>query len=500
MVLSKKSRPKSAFVTPLGKWEFKRCPFGLAQAPAYFQRLINEVLAPFDFAFGYLDDILIYSPDVKTHLKHLEMIFARLREVGLKLKREKCNFIKEHLQYLGHIISEKGITPVPEKLDSIENMPAPHTPKEVKQFLGLVGYYRNFIPRFADIARPLNALTHKSVDFIWDEICERSFQLLKQMIIQEPILVYPDPNKPYVLFTDASKYAWSCVLTQEYTHIIDGKEKKILHPITYMSGLFRGSQLNWACLTKEAYAIYISVKKLAYYLENADVTLRSDHLPLRKFLAKNTLNSKVNNWAVEISPFRITFEYIKGIKNTLVDTMSRLIEIDPSVEQIPEEDGHEYGYYAFDILPPMKTGKTELDSVEVAEVTNTNTEEQNENPNLPQTVTELENLIQIQLQLEDPFCANIKKQLDKGNLIERQPYFIEDYVLHWIVKDLDQQCETVVVPRVLIGQVLKVSHDLLGHNGIGRTYAAVKKLYYWKGMKPVITKYIRDCYKCQKRN
>ena len=264
------------------------------------------------------------------------------------------------------------------------------------------------------------------------------------MIIQEPILVYPDPNKPYVLFTDASKYAWSCVLTQEYTHIIDGKEKKILHPITYMSGLFRGSQLNWACLTKEAYAIYISVKKLAYYLEDADVTLRSDHLPLRKFLAKNTLNSKVNNWAVEISPFRITFEYIKGIKNTLVDTMSRLIEIDPSVEQIPEEDGHEYGYYAFDILPPMKTGKTELDSVEVAEVTNTNTEEQNENQNLPQTVTALENLIQ--LQLEDPFCANIMKQLDKGNLIERQPYFIEDYVLHRIVKDQDQKYETVVVP------------------------------------------------------
>ena len=238
LVLSKKSRPKSAFVTPLGKWEFKRCPFGLAQALAYFQRLINEVLAPFDFAFGYLDDILIYSPDVKTHLKHLEMIFARLREVGLKLKREKCNFIKEHLQYLGHIISEKGITPVPEKLDSIENMPAPRTPKEVKQFLGLVGYYRKFIPRFADIARPLNALTRKAVDFVWDEICERSFQLLKQMIIQEPILVYPDPDKPYVLFTDASKYAWSCVLTQEYTHIIDGKEKKILHPITYMSGLF----------------------------------------------------------------------------------------------------------------------------------------------------------------------------------------------------------------------------------------------------------------------
>ena len=119
----------------------------------------------------------------------------------------------------------------------------------------------------------------------------------------EPILPYPDPNLPYVLFTDASKYAWACVLTQEKTHMTEREEIKILHPITYMRGLFRGSQNNWTCLTKEAYTIYMSIKKLTYYLEDADITLRSDHLPLKKFLAKNTLNSKVNNWAIEISPF-----------------------------------------------------------------------------------------------------------------------------------------------------------------------------------------------------
>ena len=140
--------------------------------------------------------------------------------------------------------------------------------------MGLAGYYREFIPQFADIAYPLNALTRKGVEFIWTEVCQESFDLLKQRLLEKLILVYPDPNKPYVLFMDASKYAWSCVLTQEYTHIIAGKEVKVLHPITYMS------QINWACLTKEAYAIYMSVKKLAYYLEDADITLRSDHLPL----------------------------------------------------------------------------------------------------------------------------------------------------------------------------------------------------------------------------
>ena len=164
----------------------------------------------------------------------------------------------------------------------------------------------------------------------------------------EPILTNPGPNLPYVLFTDASKYAWACVLTQEKTHMIEGKEVKLLHPITYMSGLFRGSQMNWAFLTKEAYVIYMSIKKLTYYLKDADITLRSDHLPLKKFLAKNTLNSKVNNLAIEISPFHITFEYIKGIENTLADTMSRMINRDPQVQPEPEPEGYEFGYYTFD--------------------------------------------------------------------------------------------------------------------------------------------------------
>ena len=141
----------------------------------------------------------------------------------------------------------------------------------------------------------MNALTRKNVAFEWTPVCQESFEMLKTSLMTEPILTYPDSSLPYVLFTDASKYAWACVLTQEKTHVMEEKEVKILHPITYMSGLFRGSQMNWACLTKEAYAINMSVKKLAYNLEDADITLRSDHLPLRKFLAKNTLNSKVNN-------------------------------------------------------------------------------------------------------------------------------------------------------------------------------------------------------------
>ena len=175
MGLSLEARAKSAFVTPMDKFEFTRCPFGLSQAPAYFQRLINKVIKGLPFAFGYLDDVLIHSPDIETHLKHIRIFFQRLREADLKLKNSKCNYFKTHVQYLGHLVSGKGIRPLPEKLDSIKKMPAPTTPKEIKQFLGLVGYYRKFIPRFADIARPMTNLTKQDIPFEWTVQCQAAF-------------------------------------------------------------------------------------------------------------------------------------------------------------------------------------------------------------------------------------------------------------------------------------------------------------------------------------
>ena len=158
--LRRESRAKSAFVVPMGKWQFKHTPFGLSQVLAYFQLLIDKVLMGCaDFAMGYLDDIIIFSKNKEDHLHNLEEIFNRLQHFGLKMKREKCAFFKHHIQYLGHLISKAGFEPLPEKLESIRNMPAPKSPKEVKQFLGLIGYYQKFVPYFSDMSRPLTHLT-----------------------------------------------------------------------------------------------------------------------------------------------------------------------------------------------------------------------------------------------------------------------------------------------------------------------------------------------------
>ena len=290
-------------------------------------------------------------------------------------------------------------------------------------------------------------------------MCQESFGLLKASLMMDPILTYPDPNLPYVLFTDASKYTWACVLTQEKTHMFEEKEVKILHPITYMSGLFRASQINLACLTKEAYAIYKSITKLTYYLEDADVTLRSDHLPLKKFLAKNTLNSKVNNWAIQILPFRIMFEYIKGIKNTLADTMSRLIDIDPQLQPEPEPEGYEFGYYTFEKLPEFEVSNIEstLNSVrdtETKDISDNNLQK------LP-----MGNDILCRLQQEDAFCKNILNQIEKGNIIDRQLYLVKKKILKRYVLEGNNTYETIVVPKSLTAQIHRMAHDELGHNG-----------------------------------
>ena len=290
--LTRESRAKSAFVVPMGKWQFKRTPFGLSQAPAYFQLLIDKVLMGCSsFAMGYLDDIIIFSKTEEEHLQHLKEIFVRLHNFGLEMKREKCSFFI-HIQYLGHLVSEKGFRPLPEKSESIHKMPALRTAKEVKQFLGLIGYYRKFVPHFADISRPLTKLTRHNVVFEWTDQCAKAFNHLCKLLMEYPILRYPNPTQDYILYTDASGIGWSGVLTQEH---LDEKGKAKNHPICYVSGQFRGSQLNWAALTKEAYAIYMSVQRLSFYVTDAEVTIRSDHLPLKKFFNKQSMNSKVNN-------------------------------------------------------------------------------------------------------------------------------------------------------------------------------------------------------------
>ena len=181
--------------------------------------------------------------------------------------------------------------------------------------------------------------------------------------MEYPILRYPDPKQGYILYTDASGIGWSGVLTQEH---LDDRGKAKNHPICYVSGQFRGSQLNWAALTKEAYAIYMSVHRLRFYMTDAEVTIRSDHLPLKKFLNKQTMNLKVNNWAVELEQFRLHLEWIPGTRNLLADSLSCLLDVVPDAQKTKEPDDQEFSSDCFEDLEPAKVmEKVSTDVVEL---------------------------------------------------------------------------------------------------------------------------------------
>ena len=206
------------------------------------------------------------------------------------------------------------------------------------------------------------------------------------------------------------------------------------------------------------------------------------------------MNSKVNNWAIEISPFHITFEYIKGIKNTLADTMSQLINIDPQVQQDSEPEGYEFGYYTFNTLPTL-----EVANIETTQDTSVYV---NDESNVNNSLLEfsIDNNMLFELQQKDMFCANILVQIENGNIIEGQLYIIQNKLLKRYVTDGDNMYETIVLPRALTALKLKMAHDNLGHNGTHRTYMLLKRLYYWKGLKPSVAKHIQRCYQCQRRN
>ena len=254
----------------------------------------------------------------------------------------------------------------------------------------------------------------------------------------------------------------------------------------------------------------MSVKKLDYYLVDAKIILCSDHLPLRKFLAKNTLNSKVNNWTIEISPFKIQFKYIKGIKNTLADTMSWLVDIDPTTTLPPEPHGFEFGYYLFDKLPPIKANAVMHDTLPpVITITSPdgNTimlmDPNDPDHDIQRMVEGLDGghyeILSILQALADQ-CACLITNIRQGKMEPNTPYIIEGDILNRRVEVSGQQYHVKGVSKVFIDPIMFQGHNLLGHNGFNCTYTATCRLYYLEGMKASIPRHVRACHKCQQRN
>lgn len=312
-------RHKTAFITKYGLYQWTSMPFGLCNAPATFQRLMDAILQGLNWqcCLVYLDDVIIYSKDINEHGKHLEQVFAALSKANLRLNAAKCNFAKEELRYLGHMISAKGIHPDSAKTDPLNQLPNPKNVHDVRALLGMLGYYRRFIRNFATIAEPLTRLLKAEVPFKWGPEQEEAKATLLRAMTSQPILAYPDFSKPFIIQTDASDVGVGAVLSQ----IQDGKE----HPISYASETLDQTKRSYSATEREAYAIHWAVNYFRPYVHGRKFQLQTDHKALEYIFEGKAKNQKLLRWALSIQEFDFEVVYRKGKENGNADGLSRLV-------------------------------------------------------------------------------------------------------------------------------------------------------------------------------
>jgi transposase InsO family protein len=310
---------KSAFVTAEGLYEFTKMGMGLVSSPATFVRMVTQVLGNllWNRCMAYLDDVLVYSETWEQHLFDLSLVLAKLLHANLKLKPSKCSFASKRMDYLGFIVDQDGLHPDPAKIEKMVSYPRPKDVKGVQRFLGLVNYYRKFVPHFASIAKPLYRLLEKETPWNWNKECQDAFENLKTAMASEPVLAFPDFSKPFIVSTDASQYAIGCILKQLGR---DGKE----HVIQYGSKALNPAQQRYSTIEREGLAIKYATVLFRPYLFGNQFTVYTDHKPLTGLLKSETTNERLAKWKSEFQNMDMKIVYRPGKDNADADAMSRI--------------------------------------------------------------------------------------------------------------------------------------------------------------------------------
>ena len=318
-------QPKTAFSTHNAHYKFCKMPFGLLNAPATFQRIMNKAPSGTigNQCFVYLDDIIIYSRDFPTHLKNLEIIFQRLKSNHLLIQLDKTEFLHNKVAYLGHIISDQGISPNPAKLENIKNCPQPNNLKSVQQFLDIARYYRRFIQDYSKLTKPLSKLTHKNSEFKWTNLTQKCFETLKDCLTSDKlILQFPDFTKDFFLNTDASQFAIGSVLSQY-------NDQTNLHPLSYTSRTLNSAEINYSTIEKELLSIVWSIKHFRPYIYGRKFYVLSDHKPLVWLSNVKDPGSRLLHWKLKLSEYNFEIAHISGTKNVVADALSCILMIQP---------------------------------------------------------------------------------------------------------------------------------------------------------------------------
>lgn len=432
------SVPKTAFVTPEGHYEFLRMPFGLANAPAAFQRAINKALGKLkdNVALVYMDDILVPSISIEEGLESLEKVLGALQEAGFSLNLKKCHFFQEKLDYLGQEVSSKGIRPGSQKVEALTKAPSPANVKQVRQFMGLAGYFRKYVPEFASRTACITKLTRNNEPFVWSSDQENAKKYVIDCLVSKPLLSIFDPNLPTELHTDASCIGYGAVLLQRQ----DGNNKIV----GYYSKRTSPAEAKYHSYELETLAVVNALKHFRVYLLGLHFTLVTDCNALKATANKKELLPRVARWWIYMQDFSFQIIYRKGSSLPHVDYLSR---------------------------NPV------TNSVTVRRIT-----DKNEN----------------WLYVEQRGDTEINKLINdvEQNLLDKSRYLLKNGILHYFVPNDPAKKPKPIIPQKSRLGLLRIFHDEQCHIGMEKTIESIQKHFWFPKMRHFIQKYIKHCLVC----
>ncbi|CAF4518486.1 unnamed protein product, partial [Rotaria magnacalcarata] len=502
-------REKTAFISPDGLWQFNRLPQGLKNSPSVFQRLMNQTLGSlrWDICLAYLDDIVVYSCSFDQHLIDLSKVCQALNNSNFKLNNNKCSFFQNDISFLGHKISAAGCLPNDDNARAIIQFPTPTSSKAAHSFLQMVGFYRKFIPRFAQISSPLNKFSTKGYPFIWTDSEQSSFDQLKIMITSPAVLIFPDPGKPYIIRTDASGVGIGAVLLQE--QIVNRYNiTSIYKPVAFASRTLKPAETRYSTIELEVLAIWWSVtQKFHSYIEGQQFTVETDHKPLLSLMKKTYHNSRIERWMTTLQQYDMIIRHISGKENTTADALSRYPVDKPDVID--------------DNAPHLITSSTQTDDIFINAVTTramAREQQFSSNPPIQQpsklcppttsATPATSSINDIQIFFDNDTLAQHQNAAPEIQRIKKSRrlhpnYVIDKYnVLFKIVKRKSgQQLHLRYLPGSLIVKVLSAYHNSTfcgAHFGVKRTFYKIRDRFYWPNMYKDIVQHISSCINCRK--
>lgn len=446
--MDEESIPKTAFQVPQGKYEMLRMPYGMKNSQATQQRLMDRVLAPVPDTRAYVDNTFTHSKEFQDHINALKQTFQQFRKHNLSVRLDKCIFAQHKVEQFGLVISEEGVTPSPENVSNIKAYPRPNNVKELRRFLGMANYYREFVPKYAEISEPLQELERKETAYVWTEAREKALLSLKDMIANNCLLNFPDWNKPFIIELDGSKVAACGVLMQE-----EKGKRKVLG---FHSSTLDPAQRNYCPTELEAWAAISACRRFKCYIKGApSLVLRSDHEPLQWLRKQRDPRGKFSRWIMELEQYDYKFEYKPGKDIEGPDALSRIA-----------------------------VGKTKTDGEDPLE----------ENVYVVKiaSMEDWKELLKKE-QRNDKSINIAREQLEQQNNVLLGRY--KNYKQLFIQDGLMTKSGRIIVPSSLRYQVTKDFHDL-HHWGITNTYKEIKKNYYWSGMENYIQQYCASCDTC----